>query len=256
MKLSVRLFPAILVFALFVVPPQSRAIEGNEVLAKVDALISAPQDGTSKAVMILIDKDGSQKERRLRLWTRYFKDKDDWSLTKFIYPPELRDMGFLSLADDKMYLYMPAFDRVRRIASHARKESFAGSDLSNDDLSTGKYTDHYSARIQEETGTEYVLELIRKPGSNRIYPKVIAWVNKQEFYIPKMELFDESQEVWKTYQAENKKIQGYWTPTEIQMKDVRKDHQTILRVEDVKFDIGLAEDIFSDRNLKRKVKDE
>jgi len=40
------------------------------------------------------------------------------------------------------------------------------------------------------------------------------------------------------------------------MKDVRKDHQTILRVEDVKFDIGLAEDIFSDRNLKRKVKDE
>ena len=40
------------------------------------------------------------------------------------------------------------------------------------------------------------------------------------------------------------------------MRDVRKDHQTILRIEDPKFDVGLQDDIFSERNLKRKVKDE
>jgi outer membrane lipoprotein-sorting protein len=256
MNALARVLPAILASLILVAATQAWAIDGNEVLAKVDAVFSAPRDGTSKAVMTLIDRDGSQKERQLRVWTRYFKDKDDWSITKFIYPPEVRDLGFLSLADDKMYLYLPAFDKVRRIASHTRKESFAGSDLSNDDLSTGKYTNHYTAQIKQETENEYVIELTRKPGSDRIYPKVTAWVNKQDFYVTKMDLFDESLELWKTYQAENKKIQGYWTATEMKMRDVRKDHQTILRIEDPKFDVGLQDDIFSERNLKRKVKDE
>ncbi|MEW6440197.1 MAG: outer membrane lipoprotein-sorting protein [bacterium] len=232
-----------------------RALEGGEILNKIDAVISAPQDGTSKAVMTLIDKGGSQKERQLRLWTRYFKDKDDWSLTKFLYPPEVRDLGFLSLADDKMYLYLPAFDRVRRIASHARKESFAGSDLSNDDLSTGKYSRHYSATVKEETPSEYVLELTRKPGSDRIYSRVVAWVNKQHFYVTKMEMFDEGESPWKSYEAEIRQIQSYWTPVRIQMIDLRKDHRTLLQMEDIKYDVGLKDDMFSERNLKRKVQE-
>lgn len=240
----------------FLAAPPASALNGDEILAKVDAVISAPKDGVSKATMILVDKGGSRKERRLKMWTRFFPDKDDWSVTKFLYPPEVRDLGFLSLADDKMYLYLPAFDRVRRIASHARKESFAGSDLSNDDLSTGKYAHHYTARVREETPSEYVLELNRKPGSERIYSKVVAWVDKEHFTVRRMELFDDGESSWKTYEAELRQVQGYWTPVRMRMKDLRKDHETIIEVQDVQFDVGLADDLFSERQLKRKIQDE
>ena len=155
-----------------------------------------------------------------------------------------------------MYLYLPAFDRIRRIASHARKESFAGSDLSNDDLSTSKYSDHYTAGIIRETDEEYELELIRKPGSNRIYSKAVAWVDKKGFYITKMELYDTGEQPWKIFTAVNQQIQGYWTAVEIDMKDVRKNHQTIMKMEDLKFDVGLEDKLFSQRYLKRKVKGE
>ncbi len=240
--------------SVFLSTAPANALTGDEVLARVDAVLSAPKDGTSSATMTLIEKDGSTKERRLQFWTRYFKDQDDWSLVKFITPAEVRDLGFLSLADDKMYLYLPAFDRVRRIASHARKESFAGSDLSNDDLSTGKYTDHFTAKIKEETDREYVLELTRKPGSNRIYPRSTVWVNKENFTIPRMELFDNNDKLWKTFTGEYEKIQGYWTLTTLTMTDVQKEHKTVMKMEDIQLDVGLEDSIFTQRYLKRRVK--
>jgi outer membrane lipoprotein-sorting protein len=242
------------VLSVLLITGQAHALTGDEILERVDAVLSAPTDGTSTAVMTLIDKGGSTKERRLQLWTRYFKDKDDWSLTKFVSPPEVRDLGFLSLADDKMYLYLPAFDRVRRIASHARKESFAGSDLSNDDLSTGRYVDHFSAKIMKETDREYVLELTRKPGSDRIYPKSIVWVDKENYTIPRMELFETNEKLWKTFEGQYKQIQGYWAMTKLTMTDVQKDHKTVMTLGDIRFDVGLDDKTFTERYLKRRVK--
>jgi outer membrane lipoprotein-sorting protein len=244
----------VIILAVLLVAGPAQALTGDEIMVKVDDVLSAPTDGTSTAKMQLVDKNGKTKERSLKLWTRYFKDKDDWSLTKFVAPAEVRDLGFLSLADDKMYLYLPAFDRVRRIASHARKESFAGSDLSNDDLSTGRYVDHFTAEIREETEAEYVLELTRKPGSNRIYPKSTVWVNKENFTIPRMELYDKNEKLWKTFEGEYEQIQGYWTMTSLTMTDVQKKHKTIMTMEDIEFDVGLEEKTFTQRYLKRRVK--
>ena len=244
----------IIVLSVFLVTGQANALTGDEIMVKVDAVLSAPTDGTSTAKMTLVEKSGKTKERSLKLWTRYFRDKDDWSLTKFVEPAEIRDLGFLSLADDKMYLYLPGFDRVRRIASHARKESFAGSDLSNDDLSTGRYVDHFSAKIREETDQEYVLDLTRKPGSNRIYPKSTVWVNKANFTIPRMEMFDKNEKLWKTFEGQYEQIQGYWTMTSLTMTDVQKKHKTIMTLEDIQFDVGLDEKTFTQRYLKRRVR--
>jgi outer membrane lipoprotein-sorting protein len=254
MKRQKHAISLIIILAVFLVTGQANALTGEDILDKVDAVLSAPTDGTSTAEMILEDKSGKTKERTLKLWTRYFRDKDDWSLTKFVEPAEIRDLGFLSLADDKMYLYLPGFDRVRRIASHARKESFAGSDLSNDDLSTGRYVDHFSAKIKEETDGQYVLELTRKPGSNRIYPKSTVWVNKENFTIPKMELFDKNEKLWKTFEGEYEQIQGYWTMTTLTMTDVQKKHKTIMKIEEIQFDVGLDDKTFTQRYLKRRVR--
>ncbi|MGC9325268.1 MAG: outer membrane lipoprotein-sorting protein [Desulfomonilia bacterium] len=235
-------------------PMSVYALDGNEVLKKVDEVLSASKTSVASATMILVDKDGQTRERGMMVWTKHYQDKDDWSLLKFIEPAELRNLGFLSLADDQMYLYLPAFDRLRRIASHARKESFAGSDLSNDDLSTGKYTHHYDARIDQETDTEYVLELGRKPGSDRIYQRVRAWVDKQNFSANRMDLYEDADRIWKKSEMVHEKIQGYWTPVQITMKDVTKDHTTIMKITKIEYDTDLDDSVFTTRYLKRSVK--
>jgi len=232
------------------------AADGNEVLKKVDEVQSASKDSVGDITMTLVEKGGASKVRTMKVWRRHYKDKDDWSLLKFTAPADIKNLGFLSLADDKMYLYLPAFDRVRRIASHARKESFAGSDLSNDDLSTGKYASHYDAQITKEEGGVYVLELKRKPTSERIYPRVVAWVDKDDFTVSKMELYDESGRLWKRSAIKNEKIQGYWTPVEISMTDVTKDHTTVMKIMKITYDTGIKDEVFTDRYLKRDVKGE
>lgn len=251
--------PAILLFAfacLLLSPYQADAATGDEVLAKVDDVLSASRDSVASATMTLIDSDGRKKARSLKVWSKHYRDKDDWSILKFVSPAEIRNLGFLSLADDQMYLYLPAFDRTRRIASHARKESFAGSDLSNDDLSTGKYTAHYTAEIREDKAGEYVLELTRKPGSDRIYPRVTAWVDKEHFYPVRMDLFDDQGKLWKTNTITNEKIQGYWTSRKIEMKDVQKNHETVMEISEIEYDTDLDDTVFSKRFLKRSVKGE
>ena len=249
-----RVFMLLVAGCLLAATSPGMAMTGDEVLTRVDAVLSAADNSLGEATMTLIDKDGDEKERKLKIWTKHYKDKDDWSILKFVTPAEIRDLGFLSLADDQMYLYLPAFDRVRRIASHARKESFAGSDLSNDDLSTGKYTTHYNAEIIQETDTQYILELKRKPGSDRIYPRVVAWVDKEQFTASKMELYDDQNNLWKTNEIENEKIQGYWTPRQIKMKDVQKNHTTFMKITEIRYDTDLDDNVFTKRYLKRRIK--
>ena len=245
---------AVAALLLFVMTSPAPAMDGNEVLKKVDEVQSASKDSIGNVTMVLVEKGGQTKERTMKVWRRHYRDKDDWSVLKFTAPADIRNLGFLSLADDKMYLYLPAFDRVRRIASHARKESFAGSDLSNDDLSTGKYSSHYDAQISKEAAGEYVLELKRKPGSERIYPRVVAWVNKKDFTVSRMELYDDGGKLWKSSEIKNEQVQGYWTPMEIKMTDVTKSHTTIMKITRIEYDKNLEDDIFTERYLKRNVK--
>lgn len=245
---------AVFALLLFVVAAPVSAMDGNEVLKKVDEVQSASKDSVGNVTMVLVEKGGQTKERTMKVWRRHYRDKDDWSVLKFTSPADIRNLGFLSLADDKMYLYLPAFDRVRRIASHARKESFAGSDLSNDDLSTGKYSSHYDAQITREAGNEYVLELKRRPSSERIYPRVVAWVNKKDFTVSRMELYDDGGKLWKNSEIKNEQVQGYWTPMEIRMTDVTKGHTTIMKITRIEYDKNLEDDIFTERYLKRNVK--
>ncbi|HPI93503.1 MAG TPA: outer membrane lipoprotein-sorting protein [Deltaproteobacteria bacterium] len=245
---------AVVALLLFVTASPAPAMDGNQILKKVDEVQSASKDSVASVTMTLVDKGGQTKDRTMKVWRRHYKDKDDWSVLKFAAPADIRNLGFLSLADDKMYLYLPAFDRVRRIASHARKESFAGSDLSNDDLSTGKYSNHYDAQISKETDSEYVLELKRKPGSERIYPRVTAWVNKKDFTVSKMDLYDDAGKLWKSSEIKNEQVQGYWTPMEIKMTDVTKNHSTIMKITKIEYDKNLEDDIFTERYLKRSVK--
>jgi len=95
------------------------SITASDILDKVDAIMNAPQDRYAKLITIVVDKNGKKKERETVMW-----QKGDKRLIRFLSPAEDRGVGFLSLSDERMYLYMPAFNRVRRIASHVKKKSF------------------------------------------------------------------------------------------------------------------------------------
>lgn len=228
--------------------------QGNAILQKVDATLMAPQDEESNMKMILIDKTGDRKERNLKSYTKYFNDKDDWRVIKFLTPTDVRGIGFLVLADDQMYLYMPAFHRIRRIASHSKKESFMGSDLSYNDMETSRYFENYNANLIEDTQDNYILELTRRPTSKKPYPRIKMTVDKISSIPISMEYFNEANNLWKIWKMELQKVGRYYTQSKIEVEDKKKAHRTIIERENIKFDQGLKDKIFTQRFLKRRPK--
>jgi len=250
-------FPVFLMFlstfpALFS-PSFSLALTADEIIEKVDENMRSGKDNVGVSKMTLVEKDGTKREREVKMYFRNNPEADDYTLTRFLSPADVKGVSFLSLSEDQMYLYMPAFRKIRRIASHVKHENFMGTDFSYDDMGNTEYKEDYDAKLLEETQTEYVLEATPKPEADVGYSKVKVWVNKENFIPNKIEFYHQKKgtllKILTNSQIEE--IQGHWTPRKMVMENVEDKHQTIIDVTEIKYDVGLADDIFTQRNLKK-----
>ncbi len=225
-----------------------QAQNASEILTKVDQVVNAPKDRKAVMKMILIDKNGNEK---VRIAESYQKG-DDHRLIKFLEPADQKGVGFLSLPNDVMYVYFPAFKKVRRIASHVKNSTFAGTDFTYDDLSTFRYSKDYNPKLLEATDSSYVLKLIPKPGVKKEYSFLKMWVDKKTFYPTKIELYDKSGNLWKVLEMRRiEKIKNYYIAREMEMKDLKKQHSTKMTVEKIEVDTGIPDKVFTKRYLRR-----
>ncbi|MBS3818135.1 outer membrane lipoprotein-sorting protein [bacterium] len=234
------------------------AITGEQILKKVDERMigeKSPQDLKAVMTMKIMSSSGTEKVRKLKTWSKNNPgDKDDWRMMKFMSPPDVENMGFLVRSDDQMYLYLPEFRRIRRIASHNKTESFVGSDFSYEDMGTSGFAEFYKAVLVEENDEEWVLELIRKKGADKPYPRIKMWVSKQSQLPSKMEMYDEDGTLWKVMEEKNEKVNQYWISVKIIMHNKKEGSWSSLNMDNIKVDQGIEDEIFTRRFLKRRVK--
>lgn len=242
---------------IFILPASVRAqSRGQEILKKVeDQTIGplAPADIQAEMIMTIKTAKGEEKRRELLVWTKNNPVGDDWRLMKFLTPADIKDLGLLVLGDDQMYLYLPEFQRVRRIASHNKKESFVGSDFSYDDLGTSGFSAFFTPELKSEDEKSWKLELIRKPGAKKQYAKILMTVDKTTALPVRLELYDDSGELYKVETQENSRVGKYWIPVKFTMENVKAGTSTTLELRNVKVDQNLSPEIFTERNLKRSI---
>jgi len=232
-------------------------VTGNDILKKVDALtvgVEAPKDTQMVMTMKIVSSSGNEKVRELKTWTKNNPDQDDWRLMKFASPPDVRNVGFLTLSDEQMYLYLPEFHRIRRIASHNKSDRFMGSDFSYDDLGVTSFQKYYEAEILSEEDDSWMLKLSKKPEADKPYEKIEMWVSKESNLPVKMKLYDSSRELWKEELQENKSFDSYWIPVKITMKNLKEGSWTELTMKEIQTDQGLDSELFTPRYLKRRIR--
>ncbi|NOX89262.1 MAG: outer membrane lipoprotein-sorting protein [Calditrichaeota bacterium] len=224
------------------------AQSADEILSKADSVMNAPSDMVAVEKMILIDKDGSRKVREVKIYQKGSEKR----LIRFLSPADVRSVGFLRLAADRLYLYLPAFRRVRRIASSVKNENFMGTDFSYEDMSQSEYGKDYKPKLIKKTENQFVLELTPRAGADVSYGKLLAYIDKSDYVVRKVEFFDTDGNQVKILTIDNvKKIDGYRIGTEMEMKTVKNGHRTLLKLSKIQFDQRLKDNIFSERNLKR-----
>lgn len=221
---------------------------GNEVLKKVEDVYNAPSDRVAEVKMILVEPDGDKKIREMKVWMKGKYKK----LFVFKSPADVKGIGFLVLSDDELYLYLPAFKKIRRIASHVKNEAFMGTDFSYNDLAKSEFTKNYNAEIKEENENQYVLELIPRSDSDVEYSKLLMFVNKKIFLPDSVKFFDKGKNLFKIMRNKNfNQIKNYWVISKIEMENIKDKHKTIMETIKEELDVGLSDEIFTQRNLKR-----
>jgi len=226
----------------------AQELSALDIVKKSDATVNAPKDQYLDSKMVLINKNGDQKVRK----TVMYQKGDEKRLIRFLSPADQKGIGFLSLPNDINYLYLPAFHKVRKIASHVKNQSFAGTDFSYDDMSSFKYAEEYDPKLLETTEENYVLELTPKANIKKDYSKLKMLVAKESFYPVKIEHYDKAGNLWKVMVREKVVKKGdYWVSLKMEMKDLKKQHSTQTLIEKIELDTGLSDNIFTKRNLKK-----
>jgi len=104
----------------------ARAQTAEEILARMDQVTNGYDDQYMRAVMTIVDTDGSRKSYDFSI-----AQKGEKRMIRF-HSGEMKGMGTLVESPSVVYTYLPAFKKVRRVAPHTMNQSFAGSDFTND----------------------------------------------------------------------------------------------------------------------------
>lgn len=222
------------------------ALDTLEIVRRGDEVINAPADAYIYNSMLIVDKEGNKSERTAEM----FQKGAEKRLIRFLMPADQKGISVLTLPEDTMYLYLPAFKKIRQIASHVKNQNFAGTDLTYDDLSHFGFAENHSARFLREDSDVYVIELTPNDSRDKDYSSLHVYYRKDNFYPVLVEYYDTYDRLWKTIARKDvQKVKGYWISMKMEVRNLEKDHATISTVEKIELDTGLDESVFTKRNL-------
>jgi outer membrane lipoprotein-sorting protein len=226
---------------------QEATLTAIEIMQRVDDVLYAPKDKQLQMKFVLIDKSGKESVRELSAMEK----GADRRLMKFIAPADQKGIAFLSLPNDVMYLYLPAFGKTRRIASHVKNTKFAGTDLTYENLEAKRFSPEWDPKLLGSDGEFYSIEQTPKPNKITEYSKLRVTVRKDNFYPVKVEYYDKAGNLYKIMSRNKVEKVGekYWDSRESIMEDLKAQHKTKLIIVEEKFDTGISDDAFTERAM-------
>ena len=231
---------------------------GFEIATMVDEK-PTPMDMSNKTKMILTNSKG--KSRSNAMISKSI-DGNKKQLIWFLEPKDDKGVAFLKIEhddkDDEMRMWLPAFKKVRRISSKKKGDSFMGSDLSYEDLSSRNLDENDYNRLDDEIveGKDcYVLEITPGKEENSSYSKHVAWIEKSSLMSVKEESYDKRGRLKKVKEFTFQILKDYHVIKRVFVKDVQKTHSTEITFSDVQVDSGIDKNLFQEKNLKRLPRD-
>lgn len=224
------------------------ATTAESLLSMTDEAMNRAQDQQFEYEMI--DHAPGKDPRSLALTVSI---KGDKRLSELSAPADVRGTKVLVLSPTQMYIYLPAYKKVRRIASHVTEQGFMGTAYASADLSLVTFGDKYTAKLLGETRDAWKLEMTAKPGMELAYPKVVVTVGKQLRLPDEIEFWSADGVKLKTEQRIGYECQGkVCTAKTHKMTDHSSNgHWTELVRKGWKVNPGLKDDLFTQRYLQK-----
>lgn len=231
-----------------------RYATGQEVM---DAVAALPTPDTTIATMsmTITAASGHTLTREMQIWSTAAGPRQ---LIKFTAPADVRGSGFLSVTNDsgssESWIYLPALDRVRRVAGGQEQDSFFGSDFAIEDITglTGDLEGDFAYELLSvEPGPVYVIEGVPTGSSTSSYDRLVYHVPEEQLLPSRIEFYIGGQ-LRKVMTIDGVSEQdGYLMPTRIRMETVASGSYTVIEQAGFELDSEVLDEVFSERFLRR-----
>lgn len=234
--------------AMLAAPQAALADEkGDKAVAAVDGAIFKAKTQFFEYDATISVKDKADRKLGLAVYL-----KGDWRFSEFLSPSDVKGTKVLILSPSQMYVYLPAFKKVRRIASHVTDQGFMGMNFTQDEMAITSYAKMYTGEVTSETDTSKVITMKAKEGAEAPYPKVVMTVEKARNLPTEIKYFSDSGTHVKTetrsdYSCEKE----FCAPKNLKMVDHTKDGASTKLVRTKwKVNLDIPDSRFSKRALE------
>lgn len=221
------------------------------------------EDGRARVAMTIADSQGRERKKLFFILRRNVMtggkvtpdnaaDQDFY--VYFLLPPDERRTVFMVHKhvgrEDDRWLYLPALDLVKQIASTEKRTSFVGSNFFYEDVS-GRNIEVDTHELERTTKDYYVLKNTPKDPGSVEFSYYRMFIHRATFVTVGVEYFDKNGEKYRQYSAQQvKNIQGFPTIVQSTMSDLRSGGKTTLNYLGVSYNVGIPADIFTERYLR------
>jgi outer membrane lipoprotein-sorting protein len=257
--MSNRIFTTIILSALSCLPLAAHGID-----AQLEACIRKNEPQSSAIQQIELrstDRAGYDKTLVSDIYLKRLPDKTARLIAYFREPDDIVGTRLLVIENDtgnEMYVYMPSLFKIRRISSKRISSSMYGSDFSYEDierfygmLSSEQPVQAPDASLDGEA--MYVLETHPDKESGSKYESIVAYFEKQDCVIRRVDFFEPGKKLRKQLVADANSVTTTGTiqlPRKFLMTDLRNKTETRLHIRKLELDVPLEESVFDPGRLK------
>jgi len=215
------------------------------------------KDGNARVKMTITDAQGRKREKEFTILRKNMDDQDQEQRFYVYFHQPADESGTVFMVwkyvgkDDDRWLYLPALGHVKRIAASDERTSFVGSDFFYEDVS-GRNPEEDDHELIKTDDTYYVVKSTPKPDNKAKveFDSYTSYIHKATF-LPVSMQFEQGGKVYREMKVLSvKDIQGYKTTVKNSVKDLSRGSETVLEYTSVKYDIGLPDDVFTERYLR------
>ena len=217
--------------------------------------IMSPENIKSKGTQTITTSSG---KTRTFEFDSYAGNRGESTLTRYTKPAAIRGQAFLTLNNaDDIWTYFPRTKRVRKLASHAKKQKVQGSDFTYEDMGGGdvfltKFTPKYLGDEEKNDETCWKVELVGIESEDPPYPKIVLWARKSDYAPVYVDYYNEKDYNTKSLNLTDiQDIEGIPTAMKMEMVDHKERSSTIMETLEVTYKWEPPKDFFSERNLKK-----
>jgi outer membrane lipoprotein-sorting protein len=210
-----------------------------------------------EGLLQVIDARGKVTDKRWE-YTRLGSHGASKSVLRFTAPAEVKGVALLILnhpdrASDQ-WMWTPAIARDRRIALQDRSTRFFGTDFSFEDLEE-RDVDQYDFSLlgEESMGGVLCWRIEAKPRQTKTsqYTRSRLWVRKDNYAYVQIENDIKNDLVRRLKYSQLEQVQGIWTARLLEMTDLRRNSRTILKLEELQYNVPMKDDEFTLQSLRR-----